>query len=312
MQALAAVYAKITIIVLAEPENNNHAGVVVTAVDAAAINSVLKMPSDVAHGGAVQVEYSWHLAVKRLVPIPEPLRIVEAKDFFIAAFKFNVCFQIVPLHLGSAPPIPPDLFDVVVVSPDSAGVRVDVSPPAAAAYRAFLKLQAATGGGAVASANGGAHLSGGDGTQARAAVTHCTVIHVAGGGSSDGGGGGGRGSPGVAHYAVAARRQTLALRGVPVLAHFGAQTSARRRADQRVEVETVEELEVDFMVRSSECTTVSMYRAISPPQISALFQDWLLIFTLWGDMKQVQCSSFFTHRPTNGRQVGDAGELSLN
>jgi hypothetical protein len=58
MQALAAVYAKITIIVLAEPENNNHAGVVVTAVDAAAINSVLKMPSDVAHGGAVQVEYS--------------------------------------------------------------------------------------------------------------------------------------------------------------------------------------------------------------------------------------------------------------
>jgi hypothetical protein len=29
-------------------------------------------------------------------------------------------------------------------------------------------------------------------------------------------------------------------------------------------------------------------------------------------MKQVQCSSFFTHRPTNGRQVGDAGELSLN
>ena len=57
---------------------------------------------------------------------------------------------------GSAPPIPPDLFDVTVVSPDSAGVRVDVSTPTAKAYRAFLKLQAATGGGAVVSASGGA------------------------------------------------------------------------------------------------------------------------------------------------------------
>jgi len=36
----------------------------------------------------------------------------------------------------------------------------------------------------------------------------------------------------------------LALKSVPVLAHFGAQTSVRRRADQRVEIATVEDLEV--------------------------------------------------------------------
>ena len=82
--------------------------------------------------------------------------------------------------------------------------------------------------------------------------------HGGGGLDANGGGGGGAmstttmratggGSPGVGHYAVSARRQTLAMLSTPLLVHFGAQTSARRRADQRVEVSVVEELEVDFM-----------------------------------------------------------------
>ena len=113
------------------------------------------------------------------------------------------------------------------VRPDSAGMRLDLSAPVAMAYRAFLKLQAATGGGAMTASGatardrgGGDGGGGGGGGEDLAAaggvdrsalsLSHCTVVHVAG---SGGGGGGGGGSPGIAHYAVAARRQTLALRG---------------------------------------------------------------------------------------------------
>jgi hypothetical protein len=49
---------------------------------------------------------------------------------------------------GSAAPIPPTLFDVVVGFPE-ASADPDVSPPAATAYRALLLMQDATGGGAV-------------------------------------------------------------------------------------------------------------------------------------------------------------------
>jgi GT2 family glycosyltransferase len=201
LQALAAVYAKITVLVLAD-----DAGDTAVAVDAGTIAAVLRLPSNAAH--------------------------------------------------GNAPPVLSNLIDVTVVPPDVAGVRVDVSAPTAVAYRALLQLQDVTGGGAV-TASGAKYsataASRGGGAVRTRATARCTVVHIAGGGGGGGGdtGGIGRGgSPGVGHYAVAARRQKLALQGVPVLAHFGAQTGVRRRADQRVEVTGVEDLEVDFMEAS--------------------------------------------------------------
>ena len=146
---------------------------------------------------------------------------------------------------GSAPPIPPDLFDVAVVDADSAGVRVDASPPASTSYRAFLKLQAVAGGPRRPTASAAVSSQ----RSAAARPKACTAIQVAGGGSAATWTDAATwtGSPSIAHYAVAARRQTLAFGGVPIIAHFGAAAGIGRRADQRVDVAGVEDLEADFM-----------------------------------------------------------------